>query len=179
MTGGAAKLTIILGVPASGKTTLARRLASDLSRACICKDDIKEGLFDALGAGDGDWSRRLSDASFLACARVARAQLSLGLSCILDGNWRPSHSCLLGALVAECGCDAVQIWCTADPQEIVRRFTSRRRHAAHPDGAVARAELEAWSQKEPEFIDLPGARRVFRADSPQAYAELLRELSCL
>jgi adenylate kinase family enzyme len=31
-----AQFTIILGVPASGKTTLARRLAADLSLARLC-----------------------------------------------------------------------------------------------------------------------------------------------
>jgi len=34
-------ITIILGSPASGKTTLARRLAADFELDCLCKDDIR------------------------------------------------------------------------------------------------------------------------------------------
>ena len=45
-------LMIILGSPASGKTTLARRLAAELAVPCLCKDDVKEALFDVLGVAD-------------------------------------------------------------------------------------------------------------------------------
>jgi len=60
-----AKLAIILGSPASGKTTLARRLGLHWSVPVFCKDDVKEALFEALGQGDRAWSRRLSEASFI------------------------------------------------------------------------------------------------------------------
>ncbi len=38
-------LMIILGCPASGKTTLAHRLAAELTVPILSKDDIKEALF--------------------------------------------------------------------------------------------------------------------------------------
>src|SRR5271168_1748958 len=116
-------LTIILGTPASGKTTLARRLSADFSLPCLCKDDIKEALFDSLGPGDRDWSRRLSEASFAALARLAHTQLAAGNSCIVEGNWRESHAAALRSMLANCGARAAQICCRAEPQEIVRRFT--------------------------------------------------------
>jgi len=76
-------LVIILGRPASGKTTLARRLAGDLSVPILSKDDIKEALFEVLGFGDREHSRRLSDACFAAQLRLAERQLEAGLSCLL------------------------------------------------------------------------------------------------
>jgi predicted kinase len=82
-------LLIILGTPASGKTTLARALALELEYPCFCKDDIKEALFDTLGTGTRDWSRRLSDASFGCLSALARVQIAARLSCIVEGNWRP------------------------------------------------------------------------------------------
>jgi shikimate kinase len=45
-------LIIISGLPCTGKTTLGRKLAQDLSLPLICRDSIKESLFDSLGYSD-------------------------------------------------------------------------------------------------------------------------------
>jgi predicted kinase len=171
-----AELTIILGTPASGKTTLARRLAEDLSLACLCKDDVKEALFDSIGTGDRDWSRLLSEASFAVLGRLAGVQLALGRSLIVEGNWRAAHAPVLRAALEAAAAHAIQIWCCAEPSEIVRRFTERERHAGHLDPGVPRAEIERAAAEPPAFLDLAGARRVFPSDSPSAYGELIEAL---
>ena len=66
-------LMIILGCPASGKTSLARRLAAELTVPILSKNDIKEALFDVLGFADRERSRRLSDACFAAQKRDTTA----------------------------------------------------------------------------------------------------------
>lgn len=168
-------LMIILGSPASGKTTLARQLAAELGLPCLCKDDIKEALFDALGTGMRDWSRDLSEASFAALTALARAQLGAGLSCIVEGNWRSAHAGALLGMLNPFGARAAQVCCRAEPHEIVRRFTVRQRHAGHLDG-VLRDELPLDRGSEPSFMELPGPRWIYASDSPGAYAELLQGL---
>jgi len=170
-------ITIILGSPASGKTTLARRLAADFELDCLCKDDIKEALFDVLGPGDREWSRLLSEASFAALTRLARAQLAVGRSCILEGNWRATHAEGLGAILAEEGARAAQIFCCAEPVEIARRFASRKRHPGHLDEALSRAELQRAALESPAFMDLDGPRWIYRSDANEAYPELCRALN--
>ena len=54
------RFVIVLGLPASGKTTLARQLAPALGLPLIDKDDILEWLFAVRGAGDAEWRRALS-----------------------------------------------------------------------------------------------------------------------
>lgn len=170
-----ADVTIILGSPASGKTTLARRLSVDLPLPCLCKDDIKEALLDVLGSKDREWSRRLSEASFAALAGLAGTQLAAGQSCILEGNWRAAHALRLSGILADHGARAAQICCRAEPQEIVRRFTSRERHPGHLDALLA-VEFDEGGLPPAEFLDLSGPRWIYCSDSPAAYAELLQSL---
>ena len=169
-------LTIILGSPASGKTTLARRLSSDLILPCLCKDDIKEALFDVLGTKDREWSRLLSEASFGALVRLARTQLAAGRSCIVEGNWRALHAAGWHGVLAEHGARAAQIWCRAEPKEIANRFTSRKRHRGHQDALLPQGELERAARQPPAFMELGGPRWVYCSDSPTAYTELLQSL---
>jgi hypothetical protein len=70
----------------------------------------------------------------------------------------------------------MQVWCCAEPAEIVRRFTQRKRHAGHLDPSVPRSEIESAAALPPAFLDLPGVRRVYSSDSPTAYGELIQSL---
>jgi len=168
-----ARLAIILGTPASGKTTLARRLSEDLSLPAFSKDDIKETLLDVLECTDRETSRLLSEASFAALAQIARAQLAGGRSCIVEGNWRAAHAGMLRGILTGAAARGAQVWCCAEPQEIVHRFTSRRRHAGHLDALLPAREIAAAAADPPAFLDFDGPRWVYRSDAVHAYAELL------
>jgi len=82
---------LIGGLPGTGKSTLARLLAHRYELPLICKDTIKEPLFDLIGAADRAGSRRLSDASFAAMFALARDCLRAGSDLILEGNFRPGE----------------------------------------------------------------------------------------
>jgi predicted kinase len=168
------ELVIILGTPASGKTTLARRLGVDLGITCLCKDDVKEALFDVLGPADRQGSRRFSEASFAALLRLARTQLGAGQSCLVEGNWRPTHAAAVLQVQNQTGARVAQICCRTQPQEIARRFMSRTRHAGHLDGELSREELHTVSKQPPAFMALKGPRLLYDSGSGASYAALLR-----
>jgi predicted kinase len=170
-------LIIILGSPASGKTTLARRLSGALALPYLCKDDIKEALFEVLGVPDRAGSRRLSDASFAAQLRLAHSQLGAGLSCIIEGNWRGEHAPAVSAILQTEGSRACQIACRAAAAEITHRFTSRLRHPGHLDAAVNPEEVRKFADP-PTFMQVAGPRWLYDSDDPGAYGGLLHTLQC-
>jgi predicted kinase len=169
-------LLVILGRPASGKTTLARRLAAELSVPILSKDDIKEALFDVLGCGDRERSRRLSEACFAAQLRMAETQLTAGLSCLLEGNWRAEHTGGMLKTMAGSGARCAQVWCCASGAEIQRRFAERVRHPGHLDAAGLEDEVRQTAGLPPAFLDLPGPRWVYDSEHPAAFPDLIRDL---
>jgi predicted kinase len=164
-------LVIIHGSPASGKTSLGLALAADLGIPCLSKDEVKEALFETLGAGDRSWSSSLSRASFAVLLRAGAAQLRAGRPCLLEGNWRAEHLPALMSLAAGIELRSAQICCYADPAEIERRFRARQRHAGHLDHLLF-SEILPNLPLEPQFLALPGPAWAYRGEQPGAYPEL-------
>ncbi len=149
-------LIVVTGLPASGKSTLARELAHLLPAPLIGKDMIKEPLLDVLGAADSERSRLLSTASFAVLFGVARELLACGLSLIVEGNFRPGEHerPLLAALPP--GTAILQVLCRVQESERIerlqRRATDPRRHAGHRDATRSAVADQGG------FLELPGRR---------------------
>jgi predicted kinase len=154
-------LIVVTGHPASGKTTLAGRLAGDLNLPLITKDLIKETLYDSMGTGDRERSRQLGHASFEVLFAVLEALLAAGTSCIIEANFDPVHAGLaLDELRSRHRFSIVQILCHADDEVLVERFVARDasgdRHPGHVDGN-AEAEIRARLAEGPlRPLDIPG-----------------------
>ena len=72
-----AKLIVFSGLPGTGKSTLANRLARELQVPLLCIDDLIGDVPE--GAGIPFW-----DSKVAILLRLAEVQLELGLSLILD-----------------------------------------------------------------------------------------------
>lgn len=140
-------LLIVTGRSATGKTTLARRLASDTGLPLAHKDALKESLFDSLGIGDGAYSRRLGYASIQLLRLVTRELLHAGVSLIVESNFSEAlDGAVFRSMASECGARVAQVWLMAAPEDLVARWERRagsgERHAGHVELA-SRAEMHA------------------------------------
>jgi hypothetical protein len=78
---------VVTGLPASGKTTLGRQLASRLGVDFFDKDDYLEALFGSQAATEENRQMlsRQSDADFIADAREPRCRVGLSLAAARSG----------------------------------------------------------------------------------------------
>src|SRR5262245_61209915 len=134
------RIVVVTGLPCSGKSKLAARLNESWRVPLLCKDTFKESLFESLGTGDREWSRRLSAAAYDLLFQQAGALLALDVPCILEGNFRPRQHDESFARLRAAGARFVQVFCHARAEVLIDRFRERAesgaRHAGHVDRDV-------------------------------------------
>src|SRR5688500_7414649 len=125
-TGSPAKplLVLIQGAPASGKTTLARRLATALPLPLFSKDRIGEIAMESLRPASLDESERLGRIPFELYMSLLREVLGAGVSLITEGGYHRGRAeddfrPLLPT------CRAVLVHCRVDIETSKRRFVER------------------------------------------------------
>jgi predicted kinase len=144
-------LVVVSGIPGSGKTTLAIRLAEELHLPLLSKDTIKESLFDVLGTGDLAWSQTLGRASHVIMYRLAR----YAPSAVLESHfWRGKAEPELEAL----GRVGAQVWCRCPVEVAAERYRTRaissERHPGHLPEHQAEEVTLSWRSTEPAPLEL-------------------------
>ena len=128
---------LVGGWPGSGKTTVARALASELQLPYLSKDEVKEALMDGVGAPSTvDQSRKLGTAAVHAVLRVARGCPGA----VIDSTFFPYSLPLVHALPGP----FVEVRCRVDVEVARERYQRRNRDERHLDRL--RTDDELWWQ---------------------------------
>lgn len=143
----------VTGLPASGKSTIARQIACALDVECLDKDDFLEALFNEIEVTSLEHRSRLSrqsDELFEIAAQRSG-------SAVLVSHWRPlasagSSGTPVPGIAAHFDVIA-ELHCSCAPDIASARFQARSRHPGHLDQARSASELlssfEAMPQRFP------------------------------
>ena len=127
---------LITGIPASGKSTLAKALSDRLHIPMLSKDAIKEILFDDVGFDSRAEKVALGTAAQNILYYAARQLMCCNQPFILENNFETASKQGLDALLAEFHCTAVTITLTGDLSTIYNRFVQRNRSPERHRGHV-------------------------------------------
>lgn len=131
-------LIILSGLPASGKSTVAKALQGAFPYPILEKDRIKECLFDTLGFESHAEKRRLDAAAARILLQNAEDILQAGGSLILDNNFDTAAGEALRALQERCRPRSVTVLLTADEDALYERYLARdQAHTRHPGHALS------------------------------------------
>ncbi|BBX82930.1 bifunctional aminoglycoside phosphotransferase/ATP-binding protein [Mycolicibacterium aubagnense] len=159
------RLVLVGGAPGTGKSTVARALATTIAAQVISSDDVRAELRAGgrLGGpagqyGAGRYSRDQVELVYREMLKRAGLLLARGCSVILDATWRDAdmrrHARTQGR---EHSCPTVEIECSAPLGTTQERIGSRRNSTSEVTAEIA-AELakEPFSWPEAHRIDTTG-----------------------
>jgi aminoglycoside phosphotransferase family enzyme/predicted kinase len=141
-------LVTVMGLPASGKTTLAQALAGRLGLVHVNSDVVRKELAGSRATehhddrfGQGLYTATATRRTYAALRRRAGRWLGRGHSVVLDATFGDAEErSALARLARRRGLPLLVVECTADHAELRRRLAARR---AEP-GRASDARLELW-----------------------------------
>ena len=142
---------LVNGVPASGKSTVARAIADKTGWPLLALDTIKEALFAHLGLGDRDHNRLLGRASYEAMFGLV-GDFPEGSTVIADAWFGFQPPEVLGRHLARAGItDVAELWCHTPADVIGARYSERldKRSAGHLGAEYVPELIELTARAKP------------------------------
>ena len=170
-------LLVVTGMPSSGKTTVAEGLARRLRLPLIAKDEIKESLYDSLGAGEVSWSAVLGGAAYALIFALARTMLDSGVSLIVEANFFRDQELDFATLPEH---RLVQLHCEAPLAILLERYATRSRHGGHHDVEKIKELPARFESGAHDALKIPGDLIELDTTQPvdlDALADRIHELS--
>jgi len=140
------------GMPASGKSTMAKAIAEKWKLPVISKDSIKEFLFDNIGFQSREEKVSLGIASMEIMYYVAGQLMKAGQPFILENNFEYSSARGIKTLLEKYQYSALTITLTGDYKEIYRRFQERDISPDRHKGHVVNDCFPEKKERSPEEI---------------------------
>jgi predicted kinase len=175
---------IVNGLPGTGKTTLARRLAADVRLPVFHRDGIYETLYDALECQSNGRPSLIGPATFRLLHYVTGSLLAADQSVIIEGFFGLAEIGRSEFLQLQQAHDfePFQIQCKAEGAILLERFLARagseERHICHRDLEFVERNQERMLQGQHTHLALGGQVVEIDTTTPQSfdYADLLQKV---
>jgi glucokinase len=119
------RLLLVNGVPASGKSTVAKAISEAEGWPLLTLDTIKEAFFGHLGTGDRDYNRTLGKASYQAVFALI-ADFPSDTVAVVDAWFGFQPPDVLQDHLARAGATQVgEVWCHAPAETVGERYRAR------------------------------------------------------
>lgn len=152
---GVPRMFVLVGLPAAGKTSRARELASEWGALRLTPDEWMIPLF---GQQQPDRKRNVLEGRLIWLALSA---LRSGVNVVLDfGLWGKDERSALRALAASVGASSELIYLQVDEEEQWRRVQARSLTDAATTFEMTKADLERWRR----IFQPPNATELDTAD---------------
>ncbi len=151
---GVPRMFVMVGLPAAGKTSRARELASAWSALQLTPDEWMIPLF---GQEQPEGKRNVLEGRLIWLALSA---LRIGVSVVLDfGAWGKDERSALRALASSVRATSELVYLRVDEEEQWRRVQARSLTDAATTFEMTKADLEQWAQgfQPPDEIELETA----------------------
>ncbi|PPJ30940.1 hypothetical protein C5E45_07350 [Nocardia nova] len=144
---GAVRLVLVGGLPGTGKSTIARRLAAATGAILLSSDHIRavartEGVLDgAIGEYDhGAYSPAARDHVYAVMCAEAQTLLAAGRSVVLDASWiDDAQRRRASRLATDTAADLIELCCSAPASVAAARIRARSGSESDATPAVAAA----------------------------------------
>lgn len=139
---------LVNGVPASGKSSVARVIATHLAVPLMTLDTVKQPLFGHFGVGDREHNRKLGRASY-EIIFSAIGDWPAPCTVVIDAWFGFQPLSVLVQHLARAGIThRAELWCHAPPVMLAERYAARvaTRSAGHP-GLKYVPELVALAER--------------------------------
>jgi aminoglycoside phosphotransferase family enzyme/predicted kinase len=177
-------LVVTLGLPASGKTRLARELAGHLGLIHLSSDMLRKELGGQRPTahcetrfGQGLYGPTMTHRTYGALRRRAGRWLRQGRSVVLDATYgQPAERVAVRRLAERCGARLVILYCQADDATLRARLAARE----HDPFTVSDARLPLWAALRASFVPPVAAPELLALDMAGPFdAALDRALGAL
>lgn len=146
-------LALVGGLPGTGKSHVARRLADSADFSVIRSDVVRKELAGtacsspaAAMDGTGIYSPEWIDRTYAECLRRASELLFQGRRVIVDATFvEERHRRIFLNTATRCGVPGLLFLCEADPELVRQRLADRRGDASDADWNVYTKMSERWT----------------------------------
>mgnify|MGYP004417263777 CR=1 FL=1 len=179
-------LILIMGLPATGKTTLSKKVAEAFNLPLIARDEIKVHIMDSVGWGDREWSKKIGQASYSILDYTINEFARSKASFIIESDFKPEFANDKFNRLHKSGYTIIQLICSASEAVILSRWKKRAAEdATHPSSTEGKAGLrelsEAIKNGPRQPIAVPG--EIIHIDTtnsaPSLHAEIIEKLKAM